>query len=121
MLLTAIFFTVFALTICLGFINPIIEQVKISNNYWGVKNSYYLAESGIEDLIYRSKNNMLSDEGEVFLVNADFVSIYASGTEKNILISEYNNAEYSKKLKAEVQKEAEEQPFEILDWRIILN
>ena len=32
MLLTAIFFMTFALTICLGFINPIIEQAKILGN-----------------------------------------------------------------------------------------
>jgi hypothetical protein len=121
MLLTAIFFMTFALTISLGFINPTIEQTKISNNYWGVKNAYYLAESGVEDLIYRSREGGLISGDDSFLINNETISLSASGDATSTLVSQINKIEFGKKIIVKTQKKDGDKPFKILDWREMPN
>ena len=117
MLLTAIFFMTFALTICLGFINPIIEQAKISANYWSSKNSYYVAESGIEESLYRFKKDDIFDEDQDFTINGLSVLIYPSGTEDlKILRSKYIGSLYKKEMIVNAKKD-EDNKVTIIDWR----
>jgi hypothetical protein len=119
MLLTAIFFVTFALTICLGFINPIIEQKKISDNYWNIKNNYYVVESGSEELLNRYKSGAYLNEGETFTINSSVVSIFStSSIPADILRSEYNTSLYKKEILIKAQKD-EDNKITIIDWREI--
>jgi hypothetical protein len=115
MLLTAIFFMAFTITVCLGFVNPTVQQVKTSSGYWNIKNSYYLTESGIEESIYRFANGLNLYNNENFLINDSTIFIYPSGEEGHKFFrSEYNG----EKMKTEAHK-AGDNKFEILDWREI--
>ena len=119
MLLTAIFFMAFALTMCLGFVNPVVQQVKTSSGYWNIRSSYYLTESGIEESVYRFANELLLNENETFLINDSTIFIYPSGEEGHKFFrSEYYDDLYGKKMEVEAHK-AGDNKFEILDWREI--
>lgn len=56
MLITAIVFMMVSFTIIFGLATPIIKQVLISRDIWGAKQSYFLSEAGVEDVIYRLKD-----------------------------------------------------------------
>ena len=56
MLLTAIIFTLVSIVIVLGLTTPIIKQIMLSDDIWGSKQSYYLSEAGVEDVLYRLKS-----------------------------------------------------------------
>jgi len=56
MLITAIIFTLVSVVIVLGLTTPIVKQILLSDDIWGAKQSYYLSESGVEDVLYRLKS-----------------------------------------------------------------
>ena len=121
MLLTAIFFMTFTVTICLGFIDPIVEQARISSHYWNINNNYYLSEAGIEDLIYRFKNKVTLDGNEIVFINGSRIPVYSSGDEGHkILTSEFGTDLDYQKIRVEAQR-AGDKKFIILDWRSTTN
>ncbi len=64
-MITLVFFFVFlSLAILLGITMPTIREFRIANANLNSKQSYFLSESGIEDAVYRMKNNMSIDETE---------------------------------------------------------
>jgi hypothetical protein len=56
MLTAVIFFLFISMTVVLGMASPIIKHVRISNAMITSKASYFLAEGGIEDVLYRLKS-----------------------------------------------------------------
>lgn len=119
MLLTAIFFMTFAITMCLGFVNPIVQQVKISSSYWNIKSGYYLTESGVEESVYRFANELLLNENETFLINDSTIFIYPSGEDGHKFFrSECYDDLYENKMEVEAHKLGDNKS-EILDWREI--
>lgn len=71
MMLVVFFFMFISLTILIGIITPVIREFKISTDNFNSKKSYFIAESGIEDIMYRIKNNMdigtIGDERTLFI------------------------------------------------------
>lgn len=57
MIILVFFFIFISLTILIGIVNPTIREFKISTENFKSKQTYFLAESGVEDVIYRLKNN----------------------------------------------------------------
>jgi len=76
MMLVVFFFMFISLTILIGIITPVIREFKISTDNFNSKKSYFIAESGIEDIMYRIKNNMdvgtIGDERTLFIDDFDF-------------------------------------------------
>jgi hypothetical protein len=66
MMIVVFFFVFISLTILIGIITPVIREFKISSDNFSSKESYFIAESGIEDIMYRIKNNM-----ETGIIGAD--------------------------------------------------
>jgi len=60
MLLTAIIFMMVSIVIIFGISTPIIKQIFASRDIWNAKQSYYLSEAGIEDVMYRLKDGAMS-------------------------------------------------------------
>src|ERR1035437_2598298 len=56
MLITAIVFMMVSFIIIFGLATPIIKQILISRDIWGAKQSYFLSEAGVEDVLYRLKD-----------------------------------------------------------------
>lgn len=74
MMTVVIFFVFISLTILLGIVTPAVREFKISANNLDSKQTYFLAESGVEDVIYRLKNG-LQVESVINLVLGDSVAV----------------------------------------------
>jgi len=57
MLISIIFFLFISLAIIFGLVSPAVREFRISSDTISSKQSYFLAESGVEDAYYRIKNN----------------------------------------------------------------
>lgn len=78
MIIVVLFFMFISLTILVGIVTPVIREFKIASDNFDSKQSYFTAESGVEDMMYRIKNNM--DVGTVgtdrtLFLNNSFVPI----------------------------------------------
>lgn len=58
MMIVVLFFMFISITILIGIITPVVREFKIATDNFDSKKSYFIAESGAEDAIYRIKNNM---------------------------------------------------------------
>ncbi len=57
MMVLVFFFVFISLTILMGIVSPAVREFKITNDSFLSKQTYFLAESGVEDVLYRLKNN----------------------------------------------------------------
>ncbi|HAE36980.1 MAG: hypothetical protein UR85_C0009G0012 [Candidatus Nomurabacteria bacterium GW2011_GWF2_35_66] len=57
MMVVVIFFIFISLTILVGVVNPTVREFKIASDSFKSKQTYFLAESGVEDVLYRLRNN----------------------------------------------------------------
>ncbi len=73
MMIVVFFFMFISLTILIGIVTPVVREFKIASDNYSSKQSYFIAESGAEDLVYRIKNNMetgtMGDNRTLFLNN----------------------------------------------------
>ncbi|MDB5259159.1 MAG: hypothetical protein JWO73_367 [Candidatus Taylorbacteria bacterium] len=69
MLTVVIFFLLISMTVVLGIANPILKQVKISQENYSSKKSYYLAEGALEDAYYRLISAKTLGSTEVLTLN----------------------------------------------------
>lgn len=58
------FFVFISLTILIGIVTPTIREFRIAGDNFQSKQSYYLAESGVEDVLYRLKKGITTDNTE---------------------------------------------------------
>ena len=63
-----IFFMAISLTILVGIISPVVREFKIAGVTYSSKNAYFLAESGVEDLLYRIRNNKQYNASETLTI-----------------------------------------------------
>ncbi|MEA3399139.1 MAG: polymer-forming cytoskeletal protein [Patescibacteria group bacterium] len=70
MMMVVLFFVFISLTILLAVVTPVIREYKIVKSSLSSKQAYHLAESGIEDAIYRLKNSMNIDASEIINLNS---------------------------------------------------
>lgn len=99
-----LFFIVVSLTILVGLVSPVVREFKISSDSLVSKQSYFNAESGMEDLMYRIKSGKeIGEVGEdrTLLISNSYVPIPVTITDglnnrKNItMTSEYKSRERS--------------------------
>lgn len=106
MLLTAIVFMLVSLIIVFGLATPIIKQILISRDIWNAKQSYYLSEAGIEDVLFRIKDSVYSRNvglSETLSLD-DFSTVtYISNTANGrTLRSESNKNDYEKHIESKL-------------------
>lgn len=81
MMVVVFFFMFISLTILIGIVTPVVREFKIASDNFSSKQSYFIAESGAEDMMYRIKNNMevgtIGEDRTLFL-NGSFVSVPTS-------------------------------------------
>lgn len=72
-MMTLVFFFVFiSLTILIGIVTPVVREFKIVAGNLESKQAYFLAESGIEDVVYRMKNNLNFNDTENLVLGDSF-------------------------------------------------
>jgi len=65
MLISVVFFLFISLAIISGLISPTVREFRNASVNLNSKQSYFLAESGVEDVVYRIKNNLATSASEV--------------------------------------------------------
>lgn len=68
MIIVIVFFVFISMTILVGIITPVVREFKIAGTTFSSKNSYYLAESGIEDALYRIRNSRQISASETLVL-----------------------------------------------------
>lgn len=68
MIILVFFFVFISLTILLGIVTPVVREFKIASDGLKSKQAYFLAESGVEDVIYRLKNTLDVDATEIIVL-----------------------------------------------------
>ncbi|MEX2028995.1 MAG: hypothetical protein WD963_00745 [Candidatus Paceibacterota bacterium] len=71
MLISVVFFLFISLAIISGLVSPTIRQFKNADVNLNSKKSYFLAESGVEDVLYRILNNIAISESEIITLNSN--------------------------------------------------
>ncbi len=68
MMILVIFFMFISLAILITLTTPIIREFRIVNNNLNSKRAYFLSESGVEDVLYRIKNNKKYNANETLVL-----------------------------------------------------
>lgn len=87
MILVVFFFVFISLTILIGIVSPVVREFKMVRSNFNSKQAYFTAESGIEDAIYRLKNNMDIGVNENLVLGTSFATTTISdigGNQKSI-------------------------------------
>ncbi len=71
MLLSVVSFLFISLAVISGLVSPALSQYRDANTNLKAKQSYFLAESGVEDAAYRTKNNMAISSTENITLNSN--------------------------------------------------
>jgi hypothetical protein len=80
MLLSVIFLLFISMTVILGIATPILKQIRISQDIIRSKESYFLAEGSIEDVLYRLRTGKQVGASETFSTTTGSVTITVSNT-----------------------------------------
>ena len=111
MMIAVMFFLAGSLIVLGGATSPVLKDVKISRDIEKSKQSIYLSESGLEDVVYRVKNNMNFSNTESLVIGditatttiavvGDKREIVSAGYKDNVvrttkaIISEGNNTSF---------------------------
>ena len=71
MLISVVFFLSISLGIISGFVSPTLREFSVSNVNFNSKKSYFLAESGSEDVIYRIVSSKVLDHTESLTIGSN--------------------------------------------------
>src|SRR3989338_5647479 len=85
MLISVIFFLFISLVIISGLVSPTVREFRNANLNLNSKKSYFLAESGIEDALYRTINNITIGANEVLTLDSNSATttiVSGSGTKQ---------------------------------------
>ncbi|KKQ08632.1 MAG: hypothetical protein US21_C0012G0013 [Candidatus Nomurabacteria bacterium GW2011_GWB1_36_6] len=75
MIILVLFFVFISSTIIIGIVVPTVREYKIATDNFHSKQTYFLAESGVEDVLYRLKNNKQTNGTEtIVLGNSEAVT-----------------------------------------------
>lgn len=83
-----IFFMAISLTILVGIITPVVREFKIAGVTTSSKNAYFLAESGVEDVLYRLRNSKQYNTSETLTLGSSSTTTTVtdlSGSQKQIV------------------------------------
>ncbi len=95
MMVATIFFLVVSITIIFGLVGPILKQQKIASNMILSRQSYFLAEAGIEDVVYRLKTGQPVSSTEVLSLSGSTVTVVTTDTAEGkevVAMGEVNDA-----------------------------
>jgi len=69
-LVLVFFFMFISITILIGIVTPVVREFKIASNVITSRQSYFASESGVEDAIYRIKNNKQIGSSETIVLGS---------------------------------------------------
>jgi hypothetical protein len=102
-ILTVALFIFLSLISVLGIVNPVLRHLRATYNIYQSKQSYYLAESGIEDAVYRLKTKASVPASYNLTLNGETSEITALDSYPDkIITATGNNNDFVRQLQAKV-------------------
>ncbi|HNW71341.1 MAG TPA: choice-of-anchor R domain-containing protein [Candidatus Paceibacterota bacterium] len=100
MLIVVVFFLFISLVIVSGLVSPAIREVKSVSENLDSKKAYFLAESGVEDALYRLLTNKPLESSETITLdsNSATTAITTIGSNKKEIISIGDFSDYQRKV-----------------------
>ncbi len=80
LLVATVIFLVISLTVIFGLIGPVVKQLKISRQLIATRQSFFLAEAGVEDVTYRLTHAITVDASESLSLNGITASTAVTDT-----------------------------------------
>lgn len=74
MMIIVLFFVLISITMIVGIIAPVVREFGIARTTSNSKSAYFLAESGVEDVLYRIRNNKQVGASEILTLNGSSVT-----------------------------------------------
>jgi len=103
LMVATILFLVVSITVIFGLVGPILKQQRIASNLVLSRQSYFLAEAGIEDVIYRLKIGLpVSDTETLTLAGSEATVITADTSDGKEVTSTADVSNIMRKLRTEV-------------------
>lgn len=103
MLISVVFFLFISLAIISGLVSPSLREFRNANVSLNSKRSYFLAESGSEDVLYRLKNNLAVSDTEILnLDNGTTATVTTNTPVGKKVISTSANDNYVRKVQTNV-------------------
>lgn len=98
MITAVMFFLIISVTIVLGISGPIVRQIRTGYETYNSKESYYLAEASVEDVVYRLRVNKQVSSTETLSLNGGSVSttVVNTASGKDITATANKNSDYRK-------------------------
>lgn len=99
MIISIIFFLSLSLVAVFGIINPVIRHANATRSVLGSKQGFYLAEAGMEDIVYRLKNGLqTSASNSLSLDGENVITSIADTSSGKTLISTGESKDFIRKL-----------------------
>lgn len=97
-IMVVVFFLFISLSVIFGVVSPALKNLKISHDLGEAKTGYFFAESGVEDAVYRIKNNLPYSSNYNFTADGMKASmaISGSGNVKTVEASGEKNGNFRK-------------------------
>ena len=103
MMVATVLFLVVSITIIFGLAGPILKQQKIASQFLLSRQSYFLAEAGIEDVVYQLKTGKPVDATETLSLDDNTTTITTTDTlDGKEVISVADVKSLARKLRTEV-------------------
>ena len=80
MMVAVLFFVAVSMTMIFGLAGPVLRQQTIVRDFTSSRQSYFLAEAGIEDVVYRLKTGKEVSTTEVLSLNGETTTITTTDT-----------------------------------------
>lgn len=103
LIIAVLFFLLISIAVVLGAVGPFVRELQSAQNLIKSKTSYYIAEAGSEDVVYRIKNglNVISPETVILDNDSASVTIINVGNDKEIT-SDGNSDSNLRRVKTEL-------------------
>ena len=103
MMTAVVFFLFISLTVVLGVTGPVYKEVRLSRDLVDSKESFFLSESGQEDVIFRLKNGLtVSDYEDLAIGSSVVTTAIVDNAGLKIITSNATSSQLVRKVKTEL-------------------
>jgi hypothetical protein len=83
MMILVVFFVLISMTILIGIVTPTVREFKIATDSFKSKQTYFLAESGVEDIVYRLRNSKQTGTSETLVLGSSSATTAVTNLSSN--------------------------------------
>jgi hypothetical protein len=104
MVLTALFFLWISVTVILGIATPAVRHITMATAISLSKESYYVAEAGMEDAVFRLVSGLLVPSSQTFYINGNPITVAVTdeGSDGKQVVAQGEKADFSRKIRTHV-------------------